>query len=121
VSQPQALVDRASALCATYGAFLFLDHAYAAFAHDGARLATARGPHVFCGFSFSKAYGMAGWRVGVLAHPPHLGAELLKVRRGAGGACQRPAERDRHDRARSLAARAAPLWPTAVSRSRTPP
>jgi aspartate/methionine/tyrosine aminotransferase len=34
---------------------------------------------VLSGFSFSKAYGMAGWRVGVLAHPPELGPELLKV------------------------------------------
>lgn len=30
-------------------------------------------------FSFSKAYGMMGWRVGYLAYPQALGAELLKT------------------------------------------
>lgn len=77
---PQSLVARASALCASHGAFLFLDHAYAHFVHNGEPLATAQGAHVLSAFSFSKAYGMAGWRVGVLAHSPHLSAQLLKVR-----------------------------------------
>eukprot|EP00300_Choanocystis_sp_HF-7_P005425 c14077_g1_i1.p1 GENE.c14077_g1_i1~~c14077_g1_i1.p1 ORF type:complete len:343 (+),score=71.70 c14077_g1_i1:1081-2109(+) len=40
------------------------------------------GNHVINLFSFSKAYGMMGWRVGYIAYPfahPNLAAQLLKV------------------------------------------
>merc|ERR1711976_1067257 len=37
------------------------------------------GDHVVNIFSFSKAYGMMGWRMGYLAFPPRLKDELMKV------------------------------------------
>lgn len=38
------------------------------------------GAHIINVFSFSKAYGMMGWRVGYAAFPPSLLPELFKVR-----------------------------------------
>ena len=39
-------------------------------------VAPCRAPQVF---SFSKAYGMMGWRVGYVAFPPELSLQLLKA------------------------------------------
>ncbi len=47
--------------------------------YGGAKHATVEGPRVVNIFSFSKAYGMMGWRVGYLAYPPALSAALLKT------------------------------------------
>eukprot|EP00897_Mesotaenium_endlicherianum_P005426 jgi/Mesen1/4911/ME000245S03965 len=52
------------------------------FMYDGFQHECVEGPHVINLFSFSKAYGMMGWRVGYIAYPkdaPGLGAQLLKV------------------------------------------
>lgn len=76
---PQQLLDRAQALCRKHGAWLFLDHAYAHFCADGSLPSVPGGEGVLSSYSFSKAFGMAGWRIGCLAHPPSLGPELLKV------------------------------------------
>jgi aspartate/methionine/tyrosine aminotransferase len=64
-----AEVRRAAALCAAAGAWLLLDNTYEDFCFDGRQHACAAGPHILHLFSFSKAYGMAGWRVGYLAYP----------------------------------------------------
>eukprot|EP00913_Durusdinium_trenchii_P036074 g33755.t1 len=37
------------------------------------------GDHVVNVFSFSKAFGMMGWRIGYLAFPPELTPELMKA------------------------------------------
>lgn len=37
------------------------------------------GSHVVNIFSFSKAYGLMGWRVGFLTYPPALNSSLVKV------------------------------------------
>ena len=37
------------------------------------------GDHVINIFSFSKAYGLMGWRVGFLSYPPALQASFVKV------------------------------------------
>ncbi|KAJ1632477.1 pyridoxal phosphate-dependent transferase [Pavlovales sp. CCMP2436] len=54
VNLPRAIVERAVALTARYGCFLYLDHAYAHFVHDGKRLAVCSAAHVLSCFSFSK-------------------------------------------------------------------
>ena len=55
------------------------------FVYEGRRHSVASGSHVIHVFSFSKAYGMMGWRVGYIAYPDAdgsdaLGAQILKVR-----------------------------------------
>jgi len=65
------LIEEASALCAEYGAYLVLDNTYEDFAYPGEEPhACVEAPHVVNVFSFSKAYGMMGWRVGYLVHLP---------------------------------------------------
>lgn len=51
------------------GAWLVLDNTYEHFLYNGLRHHCARGPHVVHLFSFSKGYGMMGWRVGYIAFP----------------------------------------------------
>ena len=62
---------------------------YEDFVYGGRVHYCASGPHIIHLFSFSKAYGMMGWRVGYLAYPDfdgddRVGAQLLKVRWYAG-------------------------------------
>lgn len=77
-------VQRAADLCAAAGAWLVCDNTYEQFVYGGRAHAAAGGPHILHLFSFSKAYGMMGWRVGYIAFPEaaaggQLGAALLKV------------------------------------------
>ncbi|KAJ8608823.1 hypothetical protein CTAYLR_010237 [Chrysophaeum taylorii] len=78
VTIPREILEAVSDLCARRGAWLVLDNTYEHFAwglpHD-----VIEGDHVVNIFSFSKAFGMMGWRVGYLAYPPALGPEILKV------------------------------------------
>ena len=77
---PQATVEAASALCAAHGIWLVMDNTYEHFAYDGRPPhACVEGDHVINVFSFSKAFGMMGWRVGYLAFPPALVGELFKA------------------------------------------
>lgn len=41
--------------------------------------ACVEGGHIVNTFSFSKAFGMMGWRIGYLAYPPAIKSSLLKV------------------------------------------
>ena len=75
---PGALLEEIKTLCETRGAWLVVDNTYELFAH-GARHTCVEGDHVINLFSFSKAFGMMGWRVGYIAHPPALGPDLLKA------------------------------------------
>lgn len=75
---PKALLDEVAGLCAARGAWLVVDNTYELFAY-GEPHACVEGDHVVNLFSFSKAYGMMGWRVGYVAHPPALGPALLKA------------------------------------------
>lgn len=58
-----------------------LDETYADFTFDGATFHTVSAPHILHMTSLSKSYGMAGWRVGALAHhvDARLAPSLLKV------------------------------------------
>lgn len=80
VMVPEDTLRVISKLCARYGVWLLVDNTYEHFAYaDDEPHACVEGDHVINLFSFSKAYGMMGYRVGYVAHPPALGAALLKV------------------------------------------
>jgi katanin p60 ATPase-containing subunit A1 len=76
-------LDRAAAICAKAGVWLVLDNTYEEFVYDGREHYCPAGDNVLHLFSFSKAYGMMGWRVGYIAYPEDgsgsIAAELLKV------------------------------------------
>ncbi|MCO5611213.1 hypothetical protein L7F22_065464 [Adiantum nelumboides] len=79
---PQPLLERISALCSKAGAWLLVDNTYEYFMFDGLRHSCIEGDHIVNIFSFSKAYGMMGWRIGYIAYPSRvdgLEAQLLKV------------------------------------------
>lgn len=68
---PQEYVDRLSNLCAENGVWLVSDEAYDYFTFDNTRHYSPKGSHVINLYSFSKSYGMAGWRVGYIAFDKH--------------------------------------------------
>jgi katanin p60 ATPase-containing subunit A1 len=75
---PQEQIARLSDLCAQAKTWLVVDNTYEYFAYD-IQHTSVSGDHVFNIFSFSKAYGMMGSRVGYFAYPPRLQEELLKI------------------------------------------
>merc|ERR1740124_1924436 len=76
---PRATIEAFSELCAQHGVWLVLDNTYEHFSYAGkAAHSCLEAPHIINVFSFSKAYGMMGWRVGYLAFPPELSLQLLK-------------------------------------------
>ncbi|KAF3964240.1 hypothetical protein ACB098_05G057700 [Castanea mollissima] len=79
---PEALLKRISDLCRDAGAWLLVDNTYEYFMYDGLKHSCLEGNHIVNIFSFSKAYGMMGWRVGYIAYPTEvegLADQLLKV------------------------------------------
>jgi aspartate/methionine/tyrosine aminotransferase len=76
-----------------------MDNTYEDFVYDDHQHHfTISSPNIIHVFSFSKAYGMMGWRVGYIAYPGkqlledsqqlvgcQLGSELMKVRSASGG------------------------------------
>ncbi|GJP38322.1 hypothetical protein CLOM_g22775 [Closterium sp. NIES-68] len=79
---PEDLLRRIAAICEKAGSWLVLDNTYEYFMYDGNRHVCMEGPHILNIFSFSKAYGMMGWRVGYIAYPnssPRLGPSLIKA------------------------------------------
>ncbi|PIN07573.1 Kynurenine aminotransferase, glutamine transaminase K [Handroanthus impetiginosus] len=94
---PEPLLQRISDLCKDAGCWLVVDNAYDYRKDDlpicsnmlsflinanGKKHAFIEGNHIVNIFSFSKAYGMMGWRVGYIAYPSEvegLLAQLLKV------------------------------------------
>eukprot|EP00967_Tisochrysis_lutea_P034593 scaffold41344_cov32-Tisochrysis_lutea.AAC.2 len=80
VMVPRQTLERISALCEKYGSWLLVDNTYEYFEYKGEpRHECIEGEHVLNLFSFSKAFGMMGWRVGYLAFPPRLLPQLFKV------------------------------------------
>lgn len=73
-----------NALCARTGIYHFSDEAYEYFTFDGARhfspgsLPGAHA-HTLSFYSFSKNFGMAGWRVGYVVYPAALAEAMEKV------------------------------------------
>lgn len=87
---PRSELETAAQMCASAGCWLVLDNTYEDFVYGGRSHTCLAGPNVVNVFSFSKAYGMMGWRVGYIAYPGQellqqfggvqdLAAELLKV------------------------------------------
>ncbi|POO04101.1 L-threonine-O-3-phosphate decarboxylase [Trema orientale] len=79
---PEPLLKRISDICRRAGSWLVIDNAYEKFVYDGPKHYCVEGNHVINLFSFSKAYGMMGWRVGYIAYPSEaeaLRTQLLKV------------------------------------------
>jgi hypothetical protein len=77
-------LDRAAAMTEAAGSWLVVDNTYEHFTYDGAEHACVEGRNVINIFSFSKAYGMMGWRVGYICYPRSsvhatLGSQMLKV------------------------------------------
>jgi aspartate/methionine/tyrosine aminotransferase len=88
-------VQRAAELCKSAGCWLIMDNTYEQFVYNEQQQHHAvAGEHILHVFSFSKAYGMMGWRVGYIAYPEpaaggQLGAELLKVGAEKGSKCRK--------------------------------
>jgi aspartate/methionine/tyrosine aminotransferase len=84
VVQPPEVLARINALCERSGLFHISDEAYAEFVHGdrphhSPGRAAGSGGHTVSLYSLSKAYGMAGWRIGYAAVPAHLSEALVKV------------------------------------------
>jgi len=81
---PPAVLAAINGLCHRHGLLHVSDEAYADFVHgtvphrSPGRL-PGSGGHTVSLFSLSKAYGMAGWRVGYAAVPRQLMGALAKV------------------------------------------
>jgi len=79
----EASLRAVNALCAERGLYHISDEAYEYFTYGDARHVSAgsfpgSAPHTISMYSLSKAYGMAGWRVGYMAYPEHLEDAMLK-------------------------------------------
>ncbi|KAI4381943.1 hypothetical protein MLD38_007959 [Melastoma candidum] len=76
---PEPLLQRISEICRKAGSWLVVDNTYEYFMYDGLKHTCIEGEHIVNIFSFSKAYGMMGWRVGYIAYPTEVEgfAELL--------------------------------------------
>jgi aspartate/methionine/tyrosine aminotransferase len=84
VVMPRPVLEAINRLCARHGLLHISDEAYGQFVYGAephwspGSLAGAAG-HTVTLQSLSKAYGMAGWRVGFMAAPAVLTAALAKV------------------------------------------
>ncbi|PON58907.1 L-threonine-O-3-phosphate decarboxylase [Trema orientale] len=79
---PEPLLKRIADLCRKAGSWLVVDNTYEYFMYDDLKHSCVEGDHIVNIFSFSKAYGMMGWRVGYIAYPTAVegfSAQLLKV------------------------------------------
>ncbi|KAL5072630.1 hypothetical protein RYX36_011614 [Vicia faba] len=79
---PESLLKRIANLCEKAGSWLVVDNTYEYFMFDDLKHSCVEGNHVVNIFSFSKAYGMMGWRIGYIAYPSEvegLASQLLKV------------------------------------------
>ena len=81
---PPETLAAINALCSRHGLLHISDEAYAVFVHGqvphwSPGAAPGAAAHTVTLQSFSKAYGMAGWRLGYAALPQRLLAALAKV------------------------------------------
>jgi len=73
-----------SALCRDRGIFHIADEVYEYFTYGATRHwspASVPGAerHTISMYSFSKAYGFAGWRLGYIVYPDHLASAMMKA------------------------------------------
>ncbi|MBP2682733.1 MAG: aspartate aminotransferase [Deltaproteobacteria bacterium] len=79
---PEETLTAINEMCRERGIYHVSDEAYEYFTYDGARHfspASLGGEHTISLFSFSKAFGMASWRLGVLVAPEQLYDDLMKI------------------------------------------
>jgi aspartate/methionine/tyrosine aminotransferase len=77
-------INEIGALCAKNGLHLITDETYEHFVYDDARFVSALSldkeiEHTISLFSFSKSYGMSGYRIGYAVFPAGIYSEMLKV------------------------------------------
>lgn len=77
-------IKEISNLCAESRIYLIADDTYEHFVYDGAEYVSALKfdkdiEHTISLYSFSKSYGMAGYRIGYAVFPESLYSEMLKV------------------------------------------
>lgn len=81
---PEHDLKAVNALCKQYGLYHIHDEAYEYFTYEGVQhfspgsIEDAAG-HTIGLFSFSKAYGMAGWRIGYMVVPERLIPAVKKI------------------------------------------
>jgi aspartate/methionine/tyrosine aminotransferase len=76
----RAELERACELTRRAGVWLLVDNTYCEMVYEGGSHHCPRGAHVVHVFSFSKSFGLMGWRVGYLALPPgDLLDEVVKL------------------------------------------
>lgn len=81
---PDGVLRELNTLCRDRGLYHLSDETYEYFTYGSARhLSPGSLPgaaaHTMSIFSLSKAYGMAGWRIGYLVYPQDLTAAMLKI------------------------------------------
>ncbi|XP_010429976.1 PREDICTED: uncharacterized protein LOC104714344 [Camelina sativa] len=79
---PEPLLKRISQICKDAGCWLIVDNTYEYFLYDGLKHCCIEGDHIVNVFSFSKTYGMMGWRLGYIAYSERLNGfatELVKI------------------------------------------
>ena len=84
VVYPEATLREVNALCHDEGVFHISDEAYEYFVFDDARHFSPGGldgaaAHTISLYSFSKAFGVAGWRVGYMVIPSALAGAVDKI------------------------------------------
>mmetsp|Transcript_37014 Transcript_37014/g.71727 ORF Transcript_37014/g.71727 Transcript_37014/m.71727 type:complete len:443 (-) Transcript_37014:206-1534(-) len=76
---PEETLRSISEACKKAGVWLVIDNTYEYFTYGDAKHSTLEDSHICNIFSFSKAYGMMGWRMGYVAYPPNIRSALLKA------------------------------------------
>ncbi len=81
---PEPILRAIHELCVRRGLFHISDETYERFVHGGARHVSpgafpGADQHTISLFSFSKAYGLASWRVGCVLFPPALQEDMVKI------------------------------------------
>ncbi len=84
VVYPASLLQEINRLCGENGIYHISDEAYEYFTFDGTKhFSPGATPgavgHTISLYSFSKSYGMAGWRLGYMALPAHLLPAVKKI------------------------------------------
>jgi aspartate/methionine/tyrosine aminotransferase len=77
-------INEIGALCAKNGIYFITDETYEHFIYDDAKFVSALSldkeiEHTISLFSFSKSYGMSGYRIGYAIFPAGIYREMLKV------------------------------------------
>ena len=81
---PQSMLRQVNQICRDANIYHISDEAYEYFTYDGAKHfspASIPGsePHTIALYSLSKAYGLAGWRIGWMVIPEHLLTPVKKI------------------------------------------